>query len=197
MIRLIVLLLLWAGGAAAQPLPALYDVTGVAADDVLNVRAGPDAGSEIIGTLAPGATGVEVIEEADGWGRVNAGERSGWASLTYLARRPGQEAGDLPARLRCAGTEPFWSLVTTGEEVILDEMATNRTRSWPQSSTLTAEGRYEPHAIPGEGDAPDVIVSRGACTDGMSDRAFGLIVHVLQGGDDPYLLSGCCSIEGN
>lgn len=197
MIRLALLFCLWSGLAAAQGFPALYDVTGVAAGDVLNVRSGPGAGEEIIGSLDPTATGIEVIEEADGWGLVNTGERSGWASLTYLARQPGQEDGTLPPRLRCGGTEPFWSLVTTGEEVILDEAATNQTRSWPQSRTLTAQGRLGPYAILGDGDSPVALVSRASCSDGMSDRAFGLRLEVLVEGEDPYLLSGCCSIEGS
>ncbi len=197
MIRLAVVLCLWAGLVSAQSFPALYDVTGVSEGDVLNVRTGPDAATEIVGSLAPGAIGIEVVEEADGWGRVNIDEASGWASLTYLTRQPGQEDAALPPRLRCGGTEPFWSLVTTGEEVILDEMATNRTRSWPQSQTLRADGRIEPYAIIGPEGEPVAIVSRTACSDGMSDRAFGLRLEVLVRDEDPYLLSGCCSIEGN
>ena len=41
MIRALTVLLLWGGGVSAQVLPALYDVIGVASDDVLNVRAAP------------------------------------------------------------------------------------------------------------------------------------------------------------
>jgi hypothetical protein len=113
-IRLAVLL--WAAlalpGAATQDgWPAIHDVTGVAADDVLNIRERPDASSPIVGQLAPDAT-VEVIRpnERLTWGLVNAGERTGWVSLRYLQRRPGQWDGAFPEIASCFGTEPFWSL---------------------------------------------------------------------------------------
>ncbi len=114
MIRAALVLALLSGSAAAQEMPSLHDVTGVAADDVLNVRSGPDAGSARIGALAPGATGVEVIElSGTGWGRVNVDEGSGWVSLRYLARQPDQPP--VPDRLTCFGTEPFWSLARDGD----------------------------------------------------------------------------------
>ena len=39
----------------------MFDVTGVAANDVLNIRAAPDASAEIIGTLSPNARDIEVV----------------------------------------------------------------------------------------------------------------------------------------
>jgi hypothetical protein len=48
------LLLAMATPATAQVLPALYNVAGVAADDVLDVRAAYEAGAEIVDTLPPG-----------------------------------------------------------------------------------------------------------------------------------------------
>lgn len=62
--------------ALAQDIyPALHDVTGVAADDVLNIRSEPSASSPIIGTFSPFETDVEVVALSPdgGWGRVNAG----------------------------------------------------------------------------------------------------------------------------
>ena len=60
MIRVLILLLALALPLRAEEFPAAYAVTGVASNDVLNIRARPDAGSAIIGSLAPDATGVEV-----------------------------------------------------------------------------------------------------------------------------------------
>ncbi|MEO1155590.1 MAG: SH3 domain-containing protein, partial [Pseudomonadota bacterium] len=54
---------LWPVWGAAQGYPALFDVTGVASDDVLNIRSAPSATAEIIGTLAHNETGVEVVGE--------------------------------------------------------------------------------------------------------------------------------------
>ena len=45
--------------------PALLDATGVAGDDVLNVRAAANASALVIGTLAPDARDIEVIGPDD------------------------------------------------------------------------------------------------------------------------------------
>ncbi len=42
--------------AGAQP----YEVTGVAIDDVLNLREEPDAGAALVGALSPVASGIDV-----------------------------------------------------------------------------------------------------------------------------------------
>src|SRR5690606_13209788 len=58
--------------AGAQPvLRTLFDVTGVAASDRLNVRGMPEASSSIRSELAPDAKGVEVVAVRSGWGLVN------------------------------------------------------------------------------------------------------------------------------
>ena len=74
MIRILLTLLFLALPAQAQDFPALYAVTGVAADDVLNIRSRPDAGAPIIGALAPDSTGVEVLGRSGNWALVSAGE---------------------------------------------------------------------------------------------------------------------------
>ena len=98
--------------AQMLPLPALHDVQGVAADDVLNIRSAPDAGAGVIGALAPDATGVEIVERSDDlkWGLVNSGEGAGWVALRFLQRQAGQDHGQFPPVAACSGTEPFWSM---------------------------------------------------------------------------------------
>ncbi len=74
-------LLLPAMSLAETALPALHDVAGVAANDVLNVRAAPDVDSALLGSLSPYATAVEVMGQSpDGkWGQINLGRsRVGW-----------------------------------------------------------------------------------------------------------------------
>ena len=84
-------------------LPTLFDVARVAADDVLNIRAEPDASAPIIGTLAFDATHVEVVEQRAGWSRVNTGEGSGWVSDRYLDYRVDVwQDGALPAAVHGA-----------------------------------------------------------------------------------------------
>lgn len=75
-----------AAAATFDAWPALYDVSGVASDDVLNIRAEPSADAPIIGTLAHDATNVEIIRDGEnGWGLVNTDEGTGWVSFAYLA----------------------------------------------------------------------------------------------------------------
>ena len=51
MIRILFALLLTVSAATAQTLPALHDVTGVAADDVLNVREAPRGTASRLGGI--------------------------------------------------------------------------------------------------------------------------------------------------
>ncbi len=195
--------------AGAQDLPALFDVTGVASGDVLNVRERPDASSPVIGTLAPDETDIEVVRANDDqtWGLVNTGERAGWASLGYLALKDGQTGGMPPIR-QCFGTEPFWTLDHEGAEIRLSQM------DGPTIDGLVS-GRFASRS------RPDRFVYRGylrsedagpleiilflrleACNDGMSDREYGIELDMLVNDPDavdglqrPFLYSGCCSIR--
>jgi uncharacterized membrane protein len=176
--------------------PAIHDVTGVGLDDMLNIRERPDASSPIVGQLAPDAT-VEVIRPNDRqtWGVVNAGERSGWVSLRYLERRPGQWDGAYPEVAACFGTEPFWTLRRDGEAL------TYITPETSESLTIVARAgslnRRDSFHMIAEGDGgPAVALLRTeTCSDGMSDREFGISVQLLLGlGVETRQLSGCCTL---
>ncbi len=181
--------------AAQTGWPALYDVAGVASDDVLNVRAGPGAGFDKLGSLPHDAEGIEVVDVDDGvrWGRINLDERSGWVSLAYLRRLPGQGDRAFPAVARCYGTEPFWDLERDGDsvtfrllvDVIAGPVAVQQTRS---------TGRLDRFGFAGTGIA--ATIARSACNDGMSDRQYGLSIEVLlRSGGDWTQYSGCCSLQ--
>lgn len=195
MIRAALVLALLSGSAAAQGMPALHDVIGVASDDVLNVRSGPDAGSARIGALAPGATGIEVVElSGTGWGRVNVDEGSGWVSLRYLARHPDQPP--VPERLTCFGTEPFWSLVREGNAARYatpDDPEVLLAVAWSTESSVP--GRFA-LGLQGPDQSLRAVIRRELCSDGMSDRVYGMSVDlVIDGGTDgPALLAGCCTL---
>ncbi len=197
----LLLLLAAGGGAAAAPaLPALHDVRGVAAGDVLNVRAGPTTDAPVIGTLAPDATAIEVvaIDATGGWAQHNLGEGAGWSALRYLAERPGQWApGALPPTLACFGTEPFWSLRREDGAMVVEIPEVRR--------VLGSEAALDT-GIPGDPRRALVLtgattritatLTPAACSDGMSDRAFGLGAMVVLEEEKavPMLLTGCCSI---
>lgn len=185
-----------AGPAAATQeyiLPTLFDVARVAPDDVLNIRADPSARAPIIGTLAPDATGIEVVHEQLGWARINHGEGSGWVSARFLDYRVDVwEEGALPTGWHCFGTEPFWSVTPQGGAVVLGgpDMADD---ARPVRAVLSRGVFRDPtRVVVAEGLT--LVSTPQQCSDGMSDRLFGLRAEVVIDGGTPRLLTGCCAI---
>lgn len=190
-----------AGATQEYILPTLFDVTGVEAGDVLNIRAAPSAGAEIIGTLDHDARDIEAVahDRTGRWARVNTAERSGWVALRYLAYQAGVwDDGGLPPSLHCLGTEPFWSMRPKGAAV------TFSTPDAPDRAlaleTVLATGIFrDPRRAliaRGANRRLTAVMAQAACSDGMSDRAYGLEISViLEGGQAPELITGCCSIE--
>ncbi|MBM3605019.1 MAG: peptide-binding protein [Alphaproteobacteria bacterium] len=175
-------------------LPTLFDVARVAPDDVLNIRAEPSAGAAIIGTLAPDATRVEVVEERRGWARVNTREGSGWVSARYLDYRTDVWAeGALPTGFQCFGTEPFWSVIPQGGNVVLAGPDMPGDVHPVQAVLTTGVFRDPTRALVAEGLTLTAVPQ--LCSDGMSDRLFGLRATVVIHGQQPRMLSGCCSIQ--
>lgn len=200
MLVLLVMLLLFGTAALAQDLPYLANVTGVARDDVLNLRAAPDAGSPVVGTLPPGAVDVEVVDTnaADTWARVLAGEASGWAAMRYLARQPGPTWTALRTSLSCYGTEPFWNATLNpakGAAIIgrLESGTELLTIPWSMPGTsVPAVAGFRLQGETGEGFA---TVTATPCSDGMSDSVMGLSVTLfMTGNTGNQALSGCCSL---
>lgn len=193
------LILLAAPASATQEyiLPTLFDVTGVRPVSWLNIRSGPGTSNAVIGRLAHDATRIEVVahDRTGQWGQINTGEGSGWVSLAYLAYRTDVwEAGSLPEGFACFGTEPFWSLDAASfstpeaqdQPITLEAVLDSGIFRDPRRAIVAtgAEGRFTVTATP------------QACSDGMSDRAFGLaaMVVVEAEGASPQLLTGCCSV---
>jgi uncharacterized membrane protein len=193
---LIFVLLLCPALALADSFPASYRVTGVAADDELNIRAAPDAGAALLGSYAPTRANVEVLALSDdgAWAQVPLPEGAGWVALRFLAPMPAAEG--IPRPLTCLGTEPFWSVSLQGtgaryatpeadlplilqSEVVADDgflLATSDENDWQRTA----------------------IIARAACSDGMSDRPFGLTYtgFVAGPGGMAFVERGCCTLDG-
>ncbi len=195
MIRFVLLFLLWPFVALADPFPALFNVTGVAANDTLNVRAQPNGSAEKRGALAHNAENIEVTatNDAGTWGRVNLGESSGWVSMRYLARHEDNPDYALAHALTCFGTEPFWSaVITQGQGVTIRTPETQIDISGA-GLIVPASGRTDLYAL-GFADS-SAQVRRAECNDGMSDRMFGLQIGLfLRHDQSATLYAGCCSI---
>lgn len=193
------LILSLAGPAAAQTmLPTLYDVSGVAANDHLNIRAMPDASSSILSQLPHDSKGVEVIETRAGWARVNTFERSGWVNMRYLKERPDVwKPGEIPATLNCLGTEPFWSLRQVGSNIVYETPSVSRPMQRRAIVDNPSQLRPARSIVAGdEQGRVTVVLQPGQCTDGMSDRYFGLSATLLfeGAGQASRMENGCCRI---
>ncbi len=184
--------------SAAQVLPAVYRVTDVAADDVLNVRVAPNAAAEVLGGFANG-TVVEVVAHSENgrWAQVNVGEQSGWVALRYLDVV--SDSTWPPHALSCFGTEPFWSatLVSArdGYAVTFDRQGAASLRF--RSQALQSSNRTDRFSAAGHSDAGQTVVSvirREACGDGMSDQSYGLSTEIVVIDGAPLHYSGFCSL---
>ncbi|MEM6498851.1 MAG: SH3 domain-containing protein, partial [Pseudomonadota bacterium] len=74
---------------AASAQTQTYQVTGVAADDVLNVRSKPTTRSAVVGTLQPGASGIRLIGQPKQngrtrWQRIQHRKVIGWVNQRFL-----------------------------------------------------------------------------------------------------------------
>lgn len=197
-----VLLLAACPASATQEyiLPTLFDVTGVAADDVLNIRAAPDAGAEIIGTLAPDAGDIEVVghDDTGQWARINTDGRSGWAALRCLAYQTDVwTSGALPRTLYCLGNEPFWSFRPEGDTIVFSTPEAPQSDMSLEQVLSTGLFRDPRRSILAAGDSLrlSAVMVPMACSDGMSDLSYALdVTMTLEGHGEPQMLTGCCSI---
>lgn len=197
MLRTVLLTIALAAPAYATPeyvLPTLFDVSGVSSDDHLNVRDGPGVSHAIVGAFSHDLTDIEVVEERGGWGRMNMHEFSGWVSMRYLDYQTDVwQPGGLPPHLSCSGTEPFWALSHDAGEVTLSRAGEDDMTS-PVTAVLGNGLFRDPmRAVVAEGLT--LVSTPQLCSDGMSDRFYGLRASVVIGGDSPSLLSGCCGIQ--
>ena len=185
--------------AAQVNLPALFNVTGVVAGDVLNIRTRPSASSPIIGAFPRNARGIEVVALSDDgrWGQINSDEGTGYVALRFLDLQAGPSWTSMQVPLSCFGTEPFWSFTAIDGDAVLDVMD-----SGPVDMAITdvipAAGRSDVVGVQLSTQSSTGFASLHAtqCSDGMSDRAFGISIDLFvlhAEGATGY--SGCCSLQ--
>ncbi|WP_167851017.1 MULTISPECIES: COG3650 family protein [Tabrizicola] len=198
MMRLATIMLLMSPLAVmAEDFPARYAVSGVSSDNVLNIRAAPGAGSARIGELGPDTTDIEVLglSENGRWGRIGMPEGNGWVAMRYLARQDQPEGTVIPRPLSCRGTEPFWRIGLLSRGDIYERLGEN-----PVDLDLVAErpgdNGYEADLSAPDGTGFSLVVARGTCLDGMSDREFGWTGTLRIGGQgQDETLQGCCTLD--
>jgi len=194
---LTVVVALMASPVAAQNLPARYATTGVAAQDRLNIRSAPDASSDIIGAYGPYALNIEVIRLSDDgkWGLIGIGERNGWVAMRFLAPSDHQAPNTFPRPMSCSGTEPFWTLNVTPRGDEYHALGDAR-----RDLVMIRESTAPNGAIAVFEEGPTLnrtlIVQKGVCGDGMSDREFGWKATLFnEAPDGNAVQSGCCTLD--
>ena len=186
---------------SAQEYPALHNVTGVADNDVLNIRSQPSASAPIIGFLGPHQRSVEVVasDGSEKWGLVNSGETSGWVSLRYMARAHQGNWLDLENNLSCFGTEPFWSLHLDSRQAVLDmngEATSLRLRGHSRAVNRNNKSGFGAKSNSDPQLSLTGIISARSCNDGMSDQEYGISVDLmLFRNADLRVFTGCCSLQ--
>lgn len=188
--------------ARAEVYPAMFDVSGVAANDVLNVRSAPDAASPIAGSLLPDQTGVEVVQVSeDGkWGLINSAEGAGWAAMKFLTPQDRPAWFALQSDLRCSGTEPFWALGIQPLESKASLSSPDARTQFMDIKTRWPGAVWHPVVgleIEGMGVGGMAVVRSQSCSDGMSDHVYGLSLDLFlreSGGGAASTLHGCCTL---
>ncbi len=191
--------------ATEEPTPEplqTYRVIDVPEGDTLNIRAQPDASSQIIGTLRPDADDVIVagtrMELAGSvWWQIVSDDGLGWVNARYLAPDETPSSDDAMFPLRCAGTEPFWTLSIGGEQAVFETPVENDP-TWtagPMTRAVGLVGRYAVR-LESEDGIGQVAAWRNHryCTDGMSDIGFPYEAMVIA--PDGTVFGGCCLRSG-
>ena len=179
-----------------------YRVSGVANNDVLNVRSGPNAASSLLGSLAPNASPIEVFSQQNGWAQVALDEQMGWVSKRFLSEISIPTIGKtpLPQGLTCAGSEPFWGLDIGAEQVNYSTMGQSA-----RAFTIYDADKF--HNLGGStnfvlaqrsAEQITTIISNQVCSDGMSDRVYPRRIDLLLSTPSGTTgQSGCCHLPVN
>ncbi|NOR62804.1 MAG: SH3 domain-containing protein [Rhodobacteraceae bacterium] len=196
----IIALLLSPFAAQAQRLilPDVFAVTGVASNDTLNVRQAPSGSSTDIGDLYPNEL-IEVISLSDDskWGQIIWQEGNGWIAMRFLTPSPLPHFpnSEMPMRISCSGTEPFWTAVIWPNQMFefTDYSGANQeSQSRLIAQSTTAMG-MQPYSFAFTAGEYTGLLDRAECSDGMSDRTYGWQLRIINPSlNGLQLRSGCC-----
>ena len=179
--------------ATVNDLPAHFYVKAVASDDTLNIRAESDASATILGDFGPYTINIEVLERStDGkWGKVGLGETNGWVALRFLERSDHTRLNEIPRPISCFGTELIWTfnLTARGDEFISIDMP--RIGLEPTEMLAISNGFFIEFS-----ETERLMVRRGQCLDGLSDRIYRWQSTALYMGlNGQEIAEGSCTLD--
>ena len=185
--RLLFVVALFLLGIVSASAASTYEVTGVRADDVLNIRAAPRASAKKVGEYGPRDKGIRIYRRSGNWaltGRSDPGRPDGWVNTRYLKVTTATARVELP--ISCLGTEPFWNLtIQSMRRAIYTDPETPERRY--SVSEFQRSGQHARMRLGMDGRAS--IVAKN-CSDGMSDNRYPYSVRILL--PDGRELNGCC-----
>ena len=161
-----------------------YEVTGVSANDVLNIRSTPRALARKVGEYGPRDKGIRIYRRDGNWALTGRIKPLGWVNGRFLKATTTTAQLQLP--ISCTGTEPFWSLTISS--------ALRATYSDPETASrhyrVSGFERVGKGARLHLGGSGATLIKAGACSDGMSDKRYphSLRLVLPDGGE----LRGCC-----
>lgn len=184
-------------GPDGLPVPAVYSVTNVAADDALWVRAEPNANSTPVNALAPNAP-VSVIGIATpAWAKVTVGQTVGYVNARYLTRGGGvTTSSGLQMNLICRGTEPFWTLeIAPDRSVIYTVMGGDEQRTLLHQASPSARTGGYPYTIAAQ--PVSGIIDQRMCSDGMSEIEYpwSILLNAPNATGNTMTAHGCCTLR--
>ncbi len=176
-----------------------YDVTNVAPNDQLNVRAAPSPSAQKIGSLAfnakaVAATGASQRIAQATWLEVHFDGGTGWVNGRYLI--PARSSAALFREpLSCSGTEPFWALQLDDVRGEFDSLAEGKSIIMFQRAR-SAQGvpiiwSFKGTVGPAHSPVFALLEETNQCSDGMSDLTYRYSIRIdIEGG--PFY-AGCCN----
>lgn len=193
----------------ARAEPAVYAVTRVDDNDVLNVRESADHTAPIVSTLAHDAQSIQLTGQSQNigdavWVEIALADKTGWVNKHYLKEMGTPQAPDTssPATddrfsspLTCSGTEPFWALDVNAMRGTLDALSEGRI-DLEFETVRPAQGvpvvwSFRGRDIRTGNPAFALLEETRQCSDGMSDLAYKYSIRLdIENG--PFF-AGCCN----
>ncbi|WP_020396629.1 COG3650 family protein [Thiolinea disciformis] len=181
-----------------------YSVVNLGEESRLNVRVSPGTSSRVVTTIPKQSTGVvgtgkQTQVGQSTWVQVQWRGIQGWVNRRYLVvagtTAPSPRKPTKDAILKCAGTEPFWSMRISEKRMTVDVLeggkytapVSFRQRSANNTSIAVVAGTRNNMSTTA------FMQKVEACSDGMSDKNYPYsITAVIR---NQKVVSGCCSLE--